>query len=162
MVRSVHRRHVDGDGLDDVWRAGRGPDRSVRRLRTDSGRGRRPRQRFGRATPRRARHARRLRVSTSPTSTTTESRTASSARTGQGLIYVEYGPLTANVDLANDADATVDSTVDADFVTGRVIHAGVDLDGDGIGDVVTSLLADPKAKHAFSSASSSVSGPVSI
>ena len=77
-----------------------------------------------------------------------------------GSIYVEYGPLTANVDLLSEADATVDSTV-ADFIAGRVIHAGVDLDGDGIGDLVTSLLE--VGVHTFDSGGLYVvSGPVSI
>jgi hypothetical protein len=77
-----------------------------------------------------------------------------------GSIYVEYGPLTANVDLLSDADVTVDSTIE-DFIAGRVIHGGVDLDGDGIGDMVTSLLE--VGLHTFDSGGLYVvSGPVSV
>ena len=86
---------------------------------------------------------------------------SSSAEDGSaGSIYVEYGPLLGSIDLLSDADATVDSTV-KDFIAGRVIHAGVDLDGDGIGDVVTSLLE--VGVHTFDSGGLYViSGPVSV
>ncbi len=53
---------------------------------------------------------------------------------GAGRLYVELGPLTEDVDLASEADVRVDGT-DAGSSTGRVVHAGADVDGDGIGDL---------------------------
>ncbi len=78
-----------------------------------------------------------------------------------GSIYVEYGPLTADVDLSSDADAVVDSAVD-ESVIGRVVHAGVDLDGDGIGDWAANAIGETKAAGYFAGGVYVVSGPVSI
>jgi hypothetical protein len=54
---------------------------------------------------------------------------------GAGTVYVSYGPVTADVDLVNDADAILEAPA-ANYYTGRVIRAGEDLNGDGIGDIL--------------------------
>ena len=54
---------------------------------------------------------------------------------GAGTVYVSYGPVTADVDLINDADATLEAP-GPNYYTGRVIRAGEDLNGDGIGDIL--------------------------
>jgi hypothetical protein len=78
-----------------------------------------------------------------------------------GTLYVEYGPLTGNVDLSGEADASIDSAV-AESVNGRVIHAGIDLDGDGIGDLAANSIGESKAAGWFAGGVFVVSGPVSI
>jgi hypothetical protein len=57
-----------------------------------------------------------------------------------GLAWVEYGPLTTDVDLGTEADATLGGE-EARACTGRVVEAGADLDGDGIGDIVVASVA---------------------
>ncbi len=54
---------------------------------------------------------------------------------GAGTVYVSYGPVTADVDLLSDADATLEAP-GTNYYTGRVIRAGTDLNGDGIGDIL--------------------------
>ncbi len=52
-----------------------------------------------------------------------------------GLVYIAYGPLTDDLDLAGESDATLVGASSGDYV-GRVTRAGGDLNGDGIGDVL--------------------------
>ena len=55
-----------------------------------------------------------------------------------GAFYVAFGPLTANVDLQSDADRY--AATESGAVMGRMIHAGVDMDGDGIGEIVANAV----------------------
>jgi len=62
---------------------------------------------------------------------------AHSVEGSSGALYVSYGPLTADVDLTTDADATLMGPGDASYM-GRVGRAGGDINGDGIGDALIS------------------------
>ncbi len=85
---------------------------------------------------------------------------AYSENAAAGLVYVEFGPLTGDVDLLTDADVTVEGTVYGSL-TGRVVRAGKDMDGDGVGDFgVNSIVDDtggPWAGGVYI-----VSGPITI
>ncbi len=52
-----------------------------------------------------------------------------------GTVYVEYGPLSGAVTLTSEADASLIGQSAGDY-TGRAIRAGVDVDGDGVGDML--------------------------
>jgi hypothetical protein len=56
---------------------------------------------------------------------------------GPGALYVERGPLTADVTLADDGDALISGS---SGYLGRHVRAGADVNGDGIGDIVTSAV----------------------
>ncbi len=53
-----------------------------------------------------------------------------------GTGYIVYGPVTADVNLETAADATLECPSSGSYM-GRVMRAGGDLDGDGIGDVLS-------------------------
>jgi len=54
-----------------------------------------------------------------------------------GGLYVEYGPLSGETDLESDADGMLVGWGSQAYL-GRQVRAGGDVDGDGIGDVMTS------------------------
>ncbi|MES2644869.1 MAG: VCBS repeat-containing protein [Myxococcota bacterium] len=56
-----------------------------------------------------------------------------------GTVFVEYGPLSGEVDLEVDADATLVGE-GASWYTGRTLHAGGDVDGDGLADIVIAAI----------------------
>ncbi len=53
-----------------------------------------------------------------------------------GGVYVAHGPLSTDLYLPEDADAVL-LGVDAQDYAGRVMRAGADVNGDGIGDILT-------------------------
>lgn len=58
-----------------------------------------------------------------------------------GAVYVAYGPLAGDMDLATEADAVLVGTEDEGYA-GRHIRGGGDVDGDGLEDM---LIAAPNA-----------------
>ncbi len=58
-----------------------------------------------------------------------------------GVVFVQFGPLSADADLHADADVEITGEDEYDSA-GRHLRAGRDLDGDGIGDFVVSAIFD--------------------
>lgn len=56
-----------------------------------------------------------------------------------GTVYVVFGPVTSDVELETDADATLTGEP-GDVYAGRIVSAAGDLDGDGVGDLVIGCL----------------------
>jgi len=54
-----------------------------------------------------------------------------------GATYISYGPLTGEIDLVSDADATISGPGSGSYM-GRQTRAGGDLNGDGFGDAMVS------------------------
>jgi len=82
-----------------------------------------------------------------------------SAGPGSGSVYVVYGPLSADVDLEDDADAIL-TGANPNSYAGRVTRAGVDMNGDGIGDFVATAPYDSTGAY-YSGTVYLVYGPVS-
>jgi hypothetical protein len=61
-----------------------------------------------------------------------------------GVVFVEYGPVSGDVDLEADADVRIGGIV-PDSWTGRMIVAGADIDGDGIGDIAINSVQNSSA-----------------
>ena len=76
-----------------------------------------------------------------------------------GAFYVVFGPLTADVDLQSDADRY--AATESGAVMGRMIHAGVDMDGDGIGEIVANAVGS-SAGGPWSGGLYVVAGPPAI
>src|SRR4029453_5757381 len=77
----------------------------------------------------------------------------------RGVVYVVNGPLSGNVDLDTEADATLSGDEKMAWA-GRVIRCGGDVDGDGVGDF---LVPEPYASAGgpYSGKVFAVLGPVS-
>jgi hypothetical protein len=77
-----------------------------------------------------------------------------------GIVYVEYGPLSGETDLQKDADVTIAGEHESGFI-GRMVRAGADINGDGIGDFAVDAAYDsssaPQAGGVYV-----VDGPTSI
>src|SRR4029078_4024324 len=56
-------------------------------------------------------------------------------------LFVEYGPLSGHVDLESDADVEI-AGVNQDAYAGRMVHAGEDINGDGLGYFATNAVCD--------------------
>jgi len=65
----------------------------------------------------------------------------SSGGRGSGTMFVEFGPLSGHVDLESDADVEIAGANEAAYA-GRMVHAGEDIDGDGLGDFATNAIGD--------------------
>src|SRR6185503_20035816 len=61
------------------------------------------------------------------------------AGVGSGTVFVEYGPLSGHVDLASEADVEI-AGAGSDSLVGRAVHAGEDINGDGLGDFAVNAL----------------------
>jgi hypothetical protein len=64
---------------------------------------------------------------------------AYSAARDAGVVFVQYGPLDGEYTLADVADAALVGETSGSY-TGRHARAGEDVNGDGIGDIVTSAV----------------------
>ena len=58
-----------------------------------------------------------------------------------GTLFVEFGPLSGHVDLESEADVEI-AGAKSDAYAGRMIHAGKDIDGDGLGDFAANAVYD--------------------
>ncbi len=58
-----------------------------------------------------------------------------------GAVAIHYGPVTADGDLLDDADAILTGSAEGSFA-GKVIRAGGDVDGDGLGEILVPTLDD--------------------
>jgi len=58
---------------------------------------------------------------------------------GSGTLFVEFGPLSGHVDLESDADVEIEGADQGQYA-GRMIHAGKDIDGDGVGDFAANAI----------------------
>jgi hypothetical protein len=65
----------------------------------------------------------------------------SSGAHGSGTLFVEFGPLSGHVDLETDADVEI-AGVNANAYVGRMVHAGKDINGDGLGDFAANAVYD--------------------
>ncbi len=54
-----------------------------------------------------------------------------------GALYISYGPVTGEIDLVSDADATIDGPGSGSYM-GRQARGGGDINGDGFGDAMVS------------------------
>ncbi len=62
-------------------------------------------------------------------------------RGNAGAAYINYGPVTGEVDLRSDADATITGSTSSAYL-GRQTRAGGDFNGDGYGDAMVSAPYD--------------------
>jgi hypothetical protein len=58
-----------------------------------------------------------------------------------GTLFVEFGPLDGHVDLPSDADVEI-AGANAHSYMGRMVHAGEDVNGDGLGDFAANAIYD--------------------
>jgi hypothetical protein len=58
-----------------------------------------------------------------------------------GALFVNYGPLSGEIELTSDSDAELIGA-HAHIETGRYVRAGADVDGDGVGDLVATASYD--------------------
>jgi hypothetical protein len=58
-----------------------------------------------------------------------------------GTLFVEFGPLDGHVDLEPDADVEI-AGAHANAYMGRMVHAGEDVNGDGLGDFAANAIYD--------------------
>ena len=56
-----------------------------------------------------------------------------------GTLFVEFGPLSGHVDLESDADVEI-AGANQDEYAGRMVHAGEDINGDGVGDFAANAI----------------------
>ncbi len=64
-----------------------------------------------------------------------------------GAVTVTYGPVTGSLSLPEDADAVLTGPGEY-YCAGQYMRAGMDFDGDGIGDIMTESLGDPSLGQA--------------
>jgi hypothetical protein len=60
-----------------------------------------------------------------------------------GKLYVEFGPLSGEIDLSTSPGEKIIGEL-AESYPGRAIQAGQDVDGDGVGDIVTNMVFDSR------------------
>jgi hypothetical protein len=58
-----------------------------------------------------------------------------------GTLFVEFGPLDGHVDLESDVDVEIAGGNEGSYM-GRMVHAGDDVNGDGLGDFAVSAAYD--------------------
>jgi hypothetical protein len=64
-----------------------------------------------------------------------------SGGSASGTLFVEFGPLDGHVNLETDADAEI-AGANANAYMGRMVHAGEDINGDGLGDFAANAIYD--------------------
>lgn len=64
-----------------------------------------------------------------------------SAGTGSGTVTVTYGPVTASASVLDDADVVLEGPEEIS-AAGQYLRAGMDLNGDGVGDIMSSSYAN--------------------